>query len=76
MTMDDIMAKALTEKIDEIERIDRLLTIAETRRNASLREIDRRRAALAEAIRRNLQEAEDADFEVIEATRAAGKSAA
>ena len=76
MTMDDIMAKALTEKIDEIERIDRLITIAETRRNASLREIDRRRAALGQAIRRNLQEAEDADFEVIEATRAAGKSAA
>jgi hypothetical protein len=76
LTMHDIMAEGLTEKIDEIERIDRLITIAETRRNASLREIDRRRAVLGEALRRNVQEIEDGEFEVIETTRAEGKSAA
>jgi hypothetical protein len=32
----------LAEKLDDIERIDHLTTIAESRRNASLREIERR----------------------------------
>ena len=68
LTMHDIMARVLAEKIDQIERIDRLITLAETRRNASLREIDRRRAALGAALRRTVQEAEDAEFEVIETT--------
>jgi hypothetical protein len=75
LTLQDIMAKGLTAKIEEIERIDRLITIAEGRRTASLREIDRHRAVLAEAVRRNLQEVEDAEFEVVETPRE-GKSAA
>jgi hypothetical protein len=36
------------EYLDYIERVDRLVSIAESRRNASLREIERRRAVLAE----------------------------
>jgi hypothetical protein len=71
-----MMARGWTNAIDEIERIDRLMTIAETRRNDSLHEIDRHRAALGEAVRRNVQEVEDAEFEVIETTRREGKSAA
>ena len=69
------MAKALAEQLGNIERIDRLITIAETRRNTMLREIDRRRAALSEALRRQVQEVE-AEFEVIEKTPAEAKSAA
>jgi hypothetical protein len=76
LTLHDMMAEGLTANIEEIERIDRLITIAERRRNASLREIDRRRAVLGEAVRRNLQEVEDAEFEVVETTRREGKSAA
>jgi hypothetical protein len=76
LTLHDIMAKGLAAKIEEFERIDRLITIAESRRNASLREIDRHRAALGEAVRRNVQEVEDAEFEVVETTRSEGKSAA
>jgi hypothetical protein len=76
LTLHDIMAKGLTARIDEIERIDRLMTIAETRRNASLREIDRRRAVLGEALRRNVQEVEDGEFDVVETTQRDGKSAA
>jgi hypothetical protein len=75
LTMHDIMAEGLMGNIDTIERIDRLITIAETRRNASLREVDRHRAALGEAVRRNVQEVEG-EFEVIETTRREGKSAA
>ena len=70
-TLDDLALAALPGKLDDIERIDRLITIAETRRNISLRELDRRRAVLGEALRRKLQDVEDGDFEVIAAAPAA-----
>jgi hypothetical protein len=75
VSIDALTADALAEKLDYIERIDRLTTIAESRRNDSLREIDRRRAVLGETLRRSVQEVEDAEFEVIETTRAKGKNA-
>ena len=68
--------EALAQELDYIERLDRLATIAESRRNASLREIDRRRAVLGETLRRSVQEAEDREFEVIEVTPAEGENAA
>ena len=75
-SIDALMAKALAEELDNIERIDHLTTIAETRRNAMLREIDRRRAVLSEALRRQVQEVEG-EYEVVEQTPAAAtKSAA
>jgi hypothetical protein len=64
LSIDTIMAEALADELDNIERIDRLTAIAETRRNAALREIDRRRAALGERLRRHVQEVE---AEVIDA---------
>jgi hypothetical protein len=76
VSMDALMADALAEKLDDIERIDRLTTIAESRRNASLHEIDGRRAVLGETLRRSVQEIEDGKFEVIEMTPAKGKNAA
>ena len=57
--------------LDRIERIDQLATGAENRRNASLREIDRRRAVLGETLRP--RELEDGEFQVIETTPAEGK---
>jgi hypothetical protein len=74
--MDALVAGVLPKNLDDIERIDRLTTIAESRRNASLREIDRRRALLGEKLRRNVQEIEDGEFKVIETTPAKGKKAA
>ena len=74
-SIDALMVRALPEELDKIERIDRLITVAETRRNAMLREIDRRRAVLSEALRRQVQEVEG-EFEVVEKTPAATKSAA
>jgi hypothetical protein len=62
MSMDTFMTKALGDKIDDIERIDRLTAIAETRRNAALREIDRHRAVLGKTLRRSVHEIEDDDF--------------
>jgi hypothetical protein len=75
-SMDVLVTDALAENLDHIERIDRLTTIAESRRNASLHEIDRRRALLGEPLRRSMQEIEDGEFEVIETTPAKGKNAA
>jgi hypothetical protein len=76
MSMDAFIAGALAKKLDYIERIDRLTTIAESRRNGALREIDRRRAVLGETLRRSVQEIEDGEFKVIETTPAKGKNAA
>jgi hypothetical protein len=76
LSIEALMVENLAEKLDYIERIDRLTTIAESRRNASLREIDRRRAVLGEALRRNAQELEDGVFQLIETTPAKGKDAA
>ncbi len=75
-SMDRFMADALAEKLDDIERIDRLISIAESRRNAGLREIERRRAFLGETLRRSVQDIEDGEFEVIEPTPAEGKNVA
>ena len=76
VSMDKFMADALAVKLDYIERIDHLATIAESRRNASLREIDRRRAVLGQTLRRRVQEIEDAEFKVIETTPANRENAA
>jgi hypothetical protein len=75
LSIDALMVGALPEKFDDFERIDRLATVTETRRNAMLREIDRRRAVLSEALRRQVQEVEG-EFEVVEKAPAATKSAA
>ena len=75
LSIDTLMVRALPGELDKIERIDRLITVAETRRNAMLREIDRRHAVLSEALRRQVQEVEG-EFEVVEKTPAATKSAA
>jgi hypothetical protein len=75
-SMDGLTADALAEHLDYIERIDRLTSVAESRRNASLHEIDRRRAVLGETLRRSVQEIEDGEFEEIESTPAQGKNAA
>jgi len=68
------MVRELTGELDDIERIDRLITIAENRRNGMLREIDRHRAVLGEALRRQVQDVEG-EFQVVDKTPEA-KSAA
>src|SRR5262245_54681765 len=76
LSMDGLTAAAFAEKLDAIERIDRLISIAESRRNASLHEIERRRAVLGQTLRRSVEEIEDAEFKVIETTPAQGKDVA
>ena len=74
LSVGSFMTDALAEKLDDIERIDRLTTIAENRRNNSLREIDRRRALVGQS-RRN-QEIESNEYKVIELPQAKGKAQA
>jgi hypothetical protein len=75
-TMPDFVLGSLPLVLDRIERIDRLISNAEIRRTISLREIDRRRTVLGEALRRNLREVEEGEFEVIEPTPAEGQNQA
>ena len=65
-TMDEVMAEAFAAVIDPFERIDRLLASAEARRNNALREIDRHREALGAAVRRGVDEVQDAEFQDVE----------
>ena len=64
-------ARALAFRLDEIERIDRMIASAEARRNGVLREIERHRATLGQELRRLVPHAEDAEFEVVESPPAA-----
>jgi hypothetical protein len=74
VSLDTLVADAVAEQLDDIERIDRLATIAENRRNAILREIERRREVLGRALRCSIQDIEDAEF--VGATPAKRKNAA
>ncbi len=62
LTIDDVMAQTLAARIDDVGRIDRMVIIAEARRDAVLREIRSRRAAFGQALRRT-GDAIDAEFE-------------
>ena len=64
--MDRAMAAALERKLDEVERIDRMLASAEARRNSVLHEIERHRATFGRALKQAVEQAEAVDLEVIE----------
>jgi hypothetical protein len=53
-----------SDVIDVLERIDRLIATAEARRNAVLREMERRRASLAAASRDALHQFESAETQI------------
>jgi hypothetical protein len=68
-SIDALMITAISEVMDKIDQINRLATNAESRRNATLREIDRRRVPLGQALRQQVREVEG-EYEVIETTPA------
>ena len=55
-------AQTLAENIEGMERIEHMLAGLEARRNAILREIDRRRESFARPLPRNSQQVKDAEF--------------
>jgi hypothetical protein len=75
LTMDSVRARTFILKLDEMERIDRMIASCEARRNAAFREIDRHRGEHAERLRRAAaQEIEDAQYKVTDATESEGES--
>jgi hypothetical protein len=75
-SIDDLMTESFMKKLPQLEQIDDRIAVAESRRNAALREIDRRNALLGERLRSSVQQIEDAEFEVIETRAAKGKNGA
>jgi hypothetical protein len=65
-TIDSVMAQTLSNKLEDIERIDRMTALAEARRNATLREIDGHRETLSQNLRRAVQDVEDSQLRLIE----------
>jgi hypothetical protein len=62
---EDIAAQTFTVKCDTFEKIDRMIMQTEARRHVVLREIDRRRDALARRLSEVSAEIEDGEFAVI-----------
>ncbi len=77
LTMDAVMAQTMAMEIELMERMERMIVSTEIRRNATLREIERRRSGLAARLReatRDADNVQEAEFQVIDAppTAAAG----
>jgi hypothetical protein len=76
LTKDAIMAHTLTENLDHLERIDRMIAMAEGRRDAMLREIERHRATLANTLRRTVEQIEEGEYQVVDQKSTGGSGAA
>ncbi|WP_404290599.1 hypothetical protein ACD578_02600 [Microvirga sp. RSM25] len=59
LDIDTLMAQALAEKLDDLERIDRLIAGADARRNRALNELERRRDSFARRLRLAAQDVAD-----------------
>jgi hypothetical protein len=64
ISMNAIMCTGFVVEVDRIEKLDRLVAVAESRRNTVLREIERRRATFGRSLRGEIQKV--AAFEVVE----------
>jgi hypothetical protein len=63
--IDAVMGCTLSVRISDIDRIDRMTTAAEARRNAALHAIERYRAAFAQRLRGAINELDAAELKVI-----------
>jgi hypothetical protein len=62
MPWEAVLAQTMTFKAETFERIDRMCMTAEARRDAALREIDRRRTSFGERVRRALDQLKPGEF--------------
>jgi hypothetical protein len=77
LSMHAVMAQTLSENLDFVERIERMITIKESCRNAILREVDGHRAMLAHALRASVHQLEHGEIQVIDDPKSAeGNNAA
>lgn len=63
--MECLMAEALAHRLGDVEKVEGLIAAAEARRDRLLREIELRRAELAERLRRKTEGVVEAEFEVV-----------
>ena len=66
LTWDAVKAEALSLRIDDVERFSRMIVSAEKRRDATLQEIEHRRATLGHKLRRAVKQVEGADYRLLE----------
>jgi hypothetical protein len=66
LPMDAVHAQAMALHIDTFERFDRLIWAAESRRDASLREIEYHRAPFGQSLRRAIAQVEAAEVRKID----------
>jgi hypothetical protein len=71
LTMDAVMAQTLADQLAVIESIDRLIAIAEVRRDAVLHEIERHRASFALLVRQTVNQLEHREDRTFEASKLA-----
>jgi hypothetical protein len=76
MTLDMIIVEDLPKYFHNMHRIDNMLAVAEARRNAALRELDRRRAFLAQGLRRAAEQIETTEYQALDAQPVDGTKAA
>ncbi len=76
LSLESITAEVFVELTEALERIDRMMMNAETRRNNALHEVERHRSTLAQALRRATDEVVDAEFEDVRPGQRAQKDAA
>jgi hypothetical protein len=75
-TVESVTAEVFVAMSEALERIDRMTMSAESRRNTTLHEIERRRSSFAQALRRAGEEVVEAEFEDVASDRRAQKDAA
>jgi hypothetical protein len=68
LSTDSILAQTFSLKLNDIERIEHMAALADARRNATLREIERHRQTLGQRLRQAAQQIEDGQVRVIEST--------
>jgi hypothetical protein len=74
--MDQAAARGFEARIEIFERIDRMAMAAEARRNAALRELERHRASLAQALRQASDDIIEAEYQDVKQTQSGRKNVA
>ena len=73
LTMDAVMAETMSVEIELVEKMDRMIASAEIRRNATLREIERRRSEFAARLRQATQDRDNVGGGQVSGDRSAGR---
>jgi hypothetical protein len=66
LNSNSILAQTFFVNLDQVERLEQLIALAEARRNAALHEIHRHRQTLAQTLRRAAQQLEDHQTRFVE----------